>query len=174
MLVQCLDELIDANGALLEVRLSRDGIEGPQGHAVGVGFGEVKGHEDLSGCDDAGDSEFEVSDAAAAGDYVDAVVGLEFEEIGVCRVHLEPGVRNHAVEHLDLRGFGTGMPVLDGAASVEDEGVLLVGLFDEGQAGDCVENGSAGGSGEDAVLVEAVAAHWTPPCSSICCQVKLL
>ncbi len=55
-------------------------------------------------------------------------------------------------------GLGAGVPVLDGAAGVEDEVVLVVGLLDEGQAGDAVQDGSAVGGGEDAVGVEALAA----------------
>src|SRR5580704_14779553 len=158
MLVQGLGEFFYSDGALLEVRFARNGVEGPEGHSVGVSLGEVKGHEDLSGGDDAGDSEFEIADAAAARDYVDAIVGLEAEEIGVGWVHLQPRVGNHTVEHLDLRGFGAGVPVLDGATGVEDEGEFFVGLFDEGQAGNDVEGRLAGGSGEDAVLIEAVPA----------------
>ena len=62
------------------------------------------------------------------------------------------------VEHLHLGGLGAGVPVFDGAAGVEDEVVLFVGLLDEGEAGDVVEYGVAIGGGEDAVCVETFAA----------------
>ncbi len=156
-LVQTCWQFFDAYRALLEVGFAGDRIEGTEGYEIGVGLGEVEGHEDLAGSDDSGDAEFEVFDGATAGDDVDAVVGAEFEAGGVERVHFEPGVGDHGVKHLYLGGFGAGVPVFDGASGVEDEGVFFVGLLGEGQAGDGVKDGFAIGGGKDAVVVEALA-----------------
>ena len=60
-LVQCLDVLFNPDGALLEVGLARDGVESTERHEIGVGFGKVEGHEDLTRGNDAGDAEFEVA-----------------------------------------------------------------------------------------------------------------
>ena len=56
-----VEVLFDADGALLEVGLARDGVEGSERDEVGVGLGEVKGHEDLAGRDDAGDAQLDVA-----------------------------------------------------------------------------------------------------------------
>ena len=47
--------------------------------------------------------------------------GLRSSRCGVDWVHLEPRVGDHVVEQFDLGGLGAGVPVLDGAAGVEDE-----------------------------------------------------
>ena len=148
----------DADGTLLEVGFARDGVEGSEGDDVGVGLGEVEGHEDLTGGDDAGDAELEVGDGSAAAADGDAIVGFELETVGVDGVHLEPRVGDHVVEHFDLGGLGAGVPVLDGAAGVEDEVELGVGLLGEWIAGNGVETGASVFGGEDAVAVERFAA----------------
>jgi hypothetical protein len=66
---------LDADGALFEVGLARDGVEGAERDVVGVGFGEVEGHEDLAGSHDGGDAEFDIGDEAAAAGDGDAIVG---------------------------------------------------------------------------------------------------
>jgi hypothetical protein len=99
----------------------------------------VEGHEDLTGGDDASDAEFYVGDCSATAADNDAVVRFELDAVGVGGVHLEPGVGNHDVEDSDLGGFGAGVPVLDGAACVEDEVEVGVGLLSEGLAWDVVE-----------------------------------
>ena len=76
-----LAERSHADGALFEVGFARDGVEGAERDEVGVGLGEVEGHEDLAGSDDAGDAQFEVGDAAAARDDGDAVVRAEREAL---------------------------------------------------------------------------------------------
>ena len=118
----------------------------------------MEGHEDLAGSDDAGDAELDLGDAVASGDDGDAIVGAEFELSGVDGIHLQPRVGDHAVEHGDCASLGARMPVLDSAAGVEDEVVLVVGLLGEGLAGDGVEAGAAAVEGEDAAGVEALAA----------------
>src|SRR5579875_2047264 len=55
-----LPAALDADGTLLEVRFPADGVVRAERNEVGVLLGEVKGHEDLSWRNDAGDAELEV------------------------------------------------------------------------------------------------------------------
>src|ERR1035441_7895784 len=50
-----------------------------------------------------------------------------FASMGFISSH---ALRNHLVEHVDLHGFGAGVPVFDSSAGVEDEVILFVGLLD--------------------------------------------
>ena len=62
------------------------------------------------------------------------------------------------------RCLGAGVPVLHRAAGVEDEVVLVVGLLEEGIAGNAVEDGATVRGGEDAVGIEAFAAPLRAAC----------
>ena len=50
------------------------GSKAPSVTQVGVGLREMEGHENLPGRDDAGDAQFQILHAAAAGDDSDAIV----------------------------------------------------------------------------------------------------
>jgi hypothetical protein len=148
----------DADGTLLKVGLTGDGVTVAESDDVGVGLGKVKGHEDLSRGDDSGDAKFEVGYGSAAAPNGDAVMGLEVEVSGVEWVHLEPGVGDHVVEKIDFGGLGTGVPVFDSSPRVEDEAELSIRLFLEWVAWDLVEDGTTVWGRKDAVAVERFAA----------------
>lgn len=117
---------------------------------------KVEGHEDLSGCDDAGDAQFNIADGAAARDNVDAVVRPKLQAAST------GFISSHALGTMLSSIFTLAVlvrvcPMLDGAACIEDEVVLFVRLLDERQTRNGIERSFAGGGGKDAVGVEAVA-----------------
>ena len=92
----------------------------------------MKGHEYLPGRDDFGEPQFDAANAAAARYDVDAVVAAQ-AEAGAHRAdsfratHAATGVRESAP-----RGLGAGVPVLHGAARVQDEWILRFGCSGNG------------------------------------------
>ncbi len=106
---------------------------------------EEPGDGDEEDDGEGGDSADEVCKAAA--EYAGEAAG-ECGEYGksVGGVPLEPGAGDHAVEHLYLRGFGSGVPVLYGATGVEDEGESLLGCSMKGRSAMSLR-GFTGGTG---------------------------
>jgi hypothetical protein len=56
---------LDADGALFEVGLARDGIEGTESHSVRVGLGKMEGHENLAWGDDRRDTQLQIGNLPA-------------------------------------------------------------------------------------------------------------
>ena len=136
-------ELLHANGTLLEVRLSRNRIEGSQGYQVGVGFRKMKGHEDLPGGDNPRNTQLHILYRTAPGNDGYTIVRFELQFDRIVGVHLQPGSGHHAFQHFHLGSLGASVPVLHRAASVEDEVVVLVWLFNERQTRYRVKDGFA-------------------------------
>ena len=121
---------LDAHRRLLVVRLPRERVERALRHLVRVGLGVVERHEDLPRRHRLGDPQLDAAHAAAARHHVHLVLRLQAQRPRVARVHLHPGVRRQPLEDRHLAGLGARVPVLDGAAGVEDErelGVRLLG-----------------------------------------------
>ena len=117
----CSAERFDPHRALLVIRLARDGIEGALRHLVHVGFREMERHEHLAGRDDLGEPQFDAAHAAAARDDVHRIVAAQPEHLRIARIHLEPGARRQPLQNRHLARLRARVPVLDGAAGVEDE-----------------------------------------------------
>src|ERR1035437_1770332 len=150
-------ELLNANGALLEVWLARYWVEGSERDEIGVGFVEMKGHKNLAGSNDAGYAELNILYRAAPRNDIDAIVRLQVHLGCVSRVHFEPCCGHHAFQHLHLRRLGAGVPMLHGAAGVKNEVVLFVRLFSEGKAWDGVQKCLAACGWEDPIGIKTFA-----------------
>src|SRR5258708_1065623 len=118
--------------ALLVIRLARDRIERALRHLVRVEFRPVEGHEDLSGCDGFGETDPQVADPAALRDHIDAIGGLHVDVPRVARIDLDPCGRRQPVENWHAPRLRARVPVLDGAARVQDQGKAGSGLLLEG------------------------------------------
>ena len=145
---------LDAHGALLVVGLARDRIEGALRDLIRVALGKMKGKEDLAGSNDFRDSQLNFAHATARGDNFDAIVRAQIELSGVDRIHLKPGPRRHSLQNRDAACLGARVPMLHGAASVEDQRELDVGLLREWRPGSDPELGSAVPGGEVSIRIE--------------------
>src|SRR5438067_6869360 len=118
--------------ALLVIRFARNGIEGALRHLIGVGFHEVEWNEYLTRRNNFGDSQLQVGDASSARYHVHPVVRLQFQSLGVTRVHLQPRVGRHSFKDRDLSSLCARVPVLNRASGIEHEWKFAVRLFGEG------------------------------------------
>ena len=142
------------DGTLLEVGFPGDGIEGSESDDVRIGLWKVEGHEDLPRGNDSGNPQLDVGDGSAPTADSDTVVRLQIKTAGVHWIHLEPGIRDHVVEKLNLRGFGTSVPVLYCAAGIENQIELGIWLLREWITRDGVQSGAAVFRWEETVCVE--------------------